>query len=101
MVFGRKLRASEIMSIWKQPHSIECFWRRLKTDLQIHKVRMQDREGVYAMVGIKVLAYLLMEHLSFQTGLAFHQIKIKAKREINICSFFSEHFHSLTVSKGL
>jgi hypothetical protein len=101
MVFGRKLRASEIMSIWKQHHSIECFWRRLKTDLQIHKVRMRDREGVYAMVGIKVVAYLLMEHLSFQTGLTFHQLKIQAKREIDICSFFSEHFHSLTASKGL
>lgn len=101
MVFGRKLRASEIMSIWKQHHSIECFWRRLKTDLQIHKVRMRGREGVYAMVGIKVVAYLLMEHLSFQTGLTFHQLKIQAKREIDICSFFSEHFHFLTASKGL
>jgi hypothetical protein len=101
MVFGRKLRASEIMSIWKQHHSIECFWRRLKTDLQIHKVRMRDREGVYAMVGIKVVAYLLMEDLSFQTGLTFHQFKIQAKREIDICSFFSEHFHSLMASKSL
>jgi hypothetical protein len=88
MVFGRKLRSSEIMSIWKQHHSIECFWRRLKNDLQIHKVRMRDREGVYAMVGIKFVAYLLMEHLSFETGLTFHQLKIKAKREIDICSFF-------------
>jgi len=64
MVFGRKLRASEIMSIWKQHHSIvfrvservkrglrECFWRRLKSVLQIHKVRKRDREGVYAMIG--------------------------------------------------
>ena len=50
MVFGRKLRASEIISIWKQHHSIKCFWRRLKTDLQIHKVRMRDREGVCAMI---------------------------------------------------
>jgi len=101
MVFGRKLRASEIMSIWKQHHSIECFWRRLKSDLQIHKVRMRDREGVYAMVGIKLIAYLLMEYLSFQTGLTFHQLKIQVKREIDICSFFSEHFHSLMVSKSL
>jgi len=101
MVFGRQLRACEIMSIWKQHHSIECFWRRLKSDLQIHKVRMRDREGVYAMVGIKVVAYLLMEHLSAQTGLTFHQLKIQAKREIDICSFFSEHFHSLMVSKSL
>lgn len=101
IAFGRKLRASEIISIWKQHHSIECFWRRLKSDLQIHKVRMRDRQGVYAMVGIKLVAYLMMEHLSFQTGLTFHQLKIQAKREIDVCSFFSEHFHSLMVSKSL
>jgi hypothetical protein len=101
MLFGKRLRAAEIMSIWKQHHSIECFWRRLKSDLQIHKVRMRDREGVYTMVGIKLVAYLLMEHLSFQTGLTFHQIKIQAKREIDVCYFFSEHFHSLMSSKSL
>ncbi len=101
MVFGRKLRASEIMSIWKQHHSIECFWRRLKSDLQIHKVRMRNREGVYTTICIKVVAYLLMEHLSAQMGLTFHQLKIQAKREIDVCSFFSEHFHSLMVSKAL
>lgn len=99
MVFGRQLRASEIISIWNQHHSIECFWRRLKTDLQIHKVKLQGRVGVYATICIKIAAYLLMEHLSFQTGLTFHQIKIKAKREIDVYSFFFEHFHSLIVSK--
>ena len=50
MAFGRKLRACEILSVWKQHHSIEQFWRRLKNDLQIHKVRMRGREGVHAMV---------------------------------------------------
>jgi ribonucleotide reductase alpha subunit len=95
MVFGKKLRASKIISIWRQHHSVECFWRRLKTDIQIHRVRMRSREGVYAMIGIKIVAYLLMEQLSFRTGLTFQQLKVRAKREIDIYSFFSEHFHSL------
>ena len=101
MVFGRKLRASEAISIWKQHHSIEQFWRRLKHDLQIHRMRLRERNGVYCMVGIKLIAYLVMEKLYAVTGLTFQQIKNCAKREIDICSFFSEHFHSLTVSKSL
>jgi hypothetical protein len=100
MVFGRKLRACEILSIWKQHHSIEQFWRRLKNDLQIHRIRLRGREGVYAMVAIKLLAYLVMEKLSALTRLTFHQLKNYAKRQIDLCSFFREHFHLFTIPQS-
>jgi len=100
MVFGRKLRACEILSIWKQHHSIEQFWRRLKNDLQIHRIRLRGREGVYAMVAIKLLAYLVMEKLSALTRLTFHQLKNYAKRQIDLCSFFREHFHLFTMPQS-
>ncbi len=100
MVFGRKLRACEILSIWKQHHSIEQFWRRLKNDLQIHRIRLRGREGVYAMVAIKLLAYLVMEKLSALTRLTFHQLKNYAKGHIDLCSFFREHFHLLTIPQS-
>ena len=90
---GRKLRGCEILSIWKQHHSIEQFWRSLKNDLQIHRIRLRARNGVYGMIAIKLLAYLLMERLSALTKLTFHQIKLYAKREINLWPFFCEHFH--------
>jgi hypothetical protein len=108
MVFGRKLRACEAISIWKQHHSIEQFWRRLKHDLQIHRVRLRNMgfrgyalRGVYGMVGIKLVAYLVMEKLYAMTGLTFQQIKKHTKREIDICSFFREHFHSFLVPQRL
>jgi hypothetical protein len=101
MVFGRKLRACEAISIWKQHHSIEQFWRRLKHDLQIHRVRLRNRNGVYGMVGIKLVAYLVMEKLYALTGLTFQQIKNHVKREIDICSFFREHFHLLPIPQRL
>ncbi len=101
MVFGRRLRACEAISIWKQHHSIEQFWRRLKHDLQIHRVRLRDRNGVYSMVGIKLIAYLVMENLYAMTGLTFQQIKNHAKREIDVCSFFREHFHLFPVPQRL
>ena len=34
MVFGKPLRACEILRIWSQHHGIEQFWRHLKTDLK-------------------------------------------------------------------
>jgi len=101
MVFGRKLRACEIISIWKQHHSIEQFWKRLKHDLQIHRMRLRDRQGVYGMIAIKLLAYLVMEKLSALMRLTFHEIMNHAKREIDLCSFFSEHFHLSIVPQRL
>jgi len=101
MAFGRKLRACEIISIWKQHHSIEQFWRRLKNDLQIHRMRLRSRQGVNGTVAIKLLAYLVMEKLSVLMGLTFHQMVNHAKREIDLCSFFSEHFHLATVAQRL
>ena len=101
MVFGRKLRACEAISIWKQHHSIEQFWRRLKYDLQIHRMRLRSRQGVYTTVAVKLVAYLVMEKVSSITRMTFQQVKNYAKREIDLCSFFSEHFHLFTVPQRL
>jgi len=101
MVFGRKLRACEAISIWKQHHSIEQFWRRLKYDLQIHRMRLRSRQGVYATVAVKLVAYLVMEKVSSMTRMTFQQVKNYAKREIDLCSFFSEHFHLFSVPQRL
>ena len=101
MVFGRKLRACEALSIWRQHNSIEQFWRRLKNDLQIHRMRLRGREGVYGMVAIKLLAYLVMEKISALAGTTFHQIKNYAKRHMDLYSFFVEHFHFSALPKHL
>lgn len=101
MVFGRKLRSCEALSIWKQHNSIEQFWRRLKNDLQIHRMRLRGREGTYGMIAIKLLAYLVMEKISALTGSTFHQIKNYAKRQMDLCSFFAEHFHFSALPKHL
>ena len=101
MVFGRKLRACEAISIWKQHHSIEQFWRRFKYDLQIHRMRLRSRQGVYATVAVKLVAYLVMEKVSAMTRMTFQQIKNYAKRDIDLCSFFGEHFHLFSVPQRL
>jgi hypothetical protein len=101
MVFGRKLRACEAISIWKQHNSIEQFWRRLKYDLQIHRMRMRSRQGTYAIVAVKLVAYLVMEKISSMTRTTFQQVKNYAKRDIQLRSFFGEHFHMFPVTQRL
>lgn len=93
MVFGRRLRSSEILHIWHQHHAIEQFWRHLKSIVGLKSMRLQGREGAYAGIAIKVLAYLLLADVSAATGLTFHQIiqNLSGQR----CLFFEimEHFH--------
>ncbi len=101
MVLGRKLRACEAISIWKQHNSIEHFWRRLKYDLQVHRMRMRSRQGVNATIAVKLVAYLVMEKVSAMTRMTFQQVKNYAKRDIDLCSFFHEHFHLFSVPQRL
>ena len=93
MVFGRRLRCAEILHIWHQHHAIEQFWRHLKSILGLKSMRLRGRDGAYAGVAIKVLAYLLLADVSAATGLTFHQILLKLSGQR--CLFFEimEHFH--------
>ena len=93
MMFGRKLRATEILSIWRQHHGIEQFWRALKTVLQIRQMRLRGREGVYATLAIKVIAYLFMLRVGRKCHLTLQQLQMEVSKQLDIEDFFSEHFH--------
>jgi hypothetical protein len=95
MSFGRALRACEVLNIWKQHHGIEEFWRALKTDCQIKKMRPILRQGAYIACAVKLLAYIAMNKISNQLGITIHQLKLKVRREIDVLNFFVEHFHML------
>ena len=59
MNFGqRPLRGAEIWHIWKQHHVIECFWKIMKSIVQIRLMHLQG-DGLYTALLIKVFAYLL------------------------------------------
>ena len=93
MMFGRKLRACEILAIWQQHHGIEQFWRALKTVLQIRQMRLRGRQGVYATLAIKVIAYLLMLRIGYYSHLTRQQIQMEVSKQLDIQHFFNEHFH--------
>ena len=93
MVFGRPLRAAEILHIWSQHHGIEQFWRHLKTDLRLSAMSLHHRNGAYGTLGIKVLSYLMIQQVSCSTRLTFHQIKLQLSGERQMLSNISAHFH--------
>jgi hypothetical protein len=92
MVFGRPLRAVEILSIWHQHHGIEQFWRHLKSQLQFHQMRLRGRNGAYAAMAVKVLSYLLLTHLTLATGLTFHQMVLVLSGQRALLGETIEHF---------
>ena len=93
LVFGKLLRSCEILRIWSQHHSIEQFWRYLKTDLQMSKMSSRGREGAYADIGVKVLSYLLLQDVSRSVRKTFHQIQLELSGQRHILSDLSKHFH--------
>ena len=92
LVFGKPLRSCEILRIWSQHHSIEQFWRYLKTDLQLSKMSSRGRKGAYTDIGVKVLSYLLLQDVSRSVRKTFHQIQLELSGQRHILSDLSKHF---------
>jgi Transposase DDE domain len=91
----RSMRGAEIWHIWKQHHQIECFWKLLKSVLQVRAMHLHG-DGLYAGLLIKVLAYLLA--MRIRTHRAFSkcsltQIMRKLSRDHDLRELLAEHFH--------
>lgn len=94
MVFGRPLRAAEILRIWRQHHGIEQFWKALKSGgVLVGKMSLRGRAGACATVAVKVLAYLLLQQIGRGENCTFRQAQMKARKYLDMGSFFTEHFH--------
>ena len=93
MVFGKPLRACEILRIWSQHHGIEQFWRHLKTDLKLSAMSLEGRHGAYANLGVKVMSYLLGQQVSRSVRKTFHQTQLELTGQRQMLSVLSKHFH--------
>ncbi|MCG9127307.1 hypothetical protein JT359_06850 [Candidatus Poribacteria bacterium] len=99
LVFGKSLRSCEILRIWSQHHSIEQFWRHLKTILKLSKMSLETRKGAYATLGVKVISYLLLQHVSQSVGKTLHQTQLELSGRRHILSDLSQHFHEQVQAK--
>ena len=101
MVFGKPLRACEILRIWSQHHGIEQFWAEyacgilhdLKTDLKLSAMSLEGRHGAYANLGLKVMSYLLGQQVSRSVRKTFHQTQLELTGQRQMLSTLSAHFH--------
>jgi hypothetical protein len=92
----RSLRGAEIWHIWKQPHVIECFWKTMKSIVQIRLMPLQG-DGLYTALLIKVFAYLLALRLQAQrifSKLTITEIMRNLRREEELRDFLMPHFHA-------
>ncbi len=93
LVFGKSLRACEILRIWSQHYGIEQFWRHLKIDLKLSKIGLRNQQGAYARLGIKVLSYLLLQNMSRLQHKTFHQIQLELTEKRKLLIELKKHFH--------
>ena len=98
-MFGKPLRACEILKIWTQHQGIEQYWRRLKTDLHLSSMSLEDREGAYANLGIKVMSYLLLLKMSMSTRCSFHQIQLRLTGQRDMLYEILTHFHDINTEE--
>jgi Transposase DDE domain len=92
----RSLRGAEIWHIWKQHHVIECFWKTMKSIVQIRFMHLQG-DGLYTAVLIKVFAYLLALRVQAQrifSKLTITEIMRNLRREEELRDFLMTHFHA-------
>jgi hypothetical protein len=60
IIVGRPLRSSEALHAFAFHHRIEEFWKLLKGTLDLGDIKLRDREGAHACVGIKLIGYLIV-----------------------------------------
>ena len=93
MVFGKPLRACEILKVWSQHHGIEQFWRHLKTDLNLSAMSLEGRQGAYANLGVKVINYPMLQRVKCWTRHTFHQGQLELSGQRQTLFEISAHFH--------
>jgi hypothetical protein len=89
------LRSVQMWRIWLAHNLIEQFWKILKSVLAIGSMRLRG-DGLYTGLLIKIMAYLLVTSVQNHPGfrhLSLTQIMRQLRRESDLLSLLSEHFH--------
>jgi hypothetical protein len=102
IIVGRPLRSSEALHAFAFHHRIEEFWKLLKDTLEVGEMHLQDREGAYACVGIKLISYLVVTMMKQQLRTLARFRHITINKIVSLCpkfvdmrQFFKEHFHAI------
>jgi hypothetical protein len=102
IIVGRPLRSSEALHAFAFHHRIEEFWKLLKDTLELGDMHLQDREGAYACVGIKLISFLVVNMMKHHLRKLKRFRKVTINKLVTLCpkfidmrQFFKEHFHDI------
>ena len=92
---NNSLRSVQMWRIWLAHNLIEQFWKILKSVLAIGLMRLRG-DGLYTGLLIKIMAYLWLTSLQNHSRLrhlSLTQIMRQLRRESDLFTLLSEHFH--------
>ena len=89
------LRTCEALRIWLNHAAVETFWKRLKHWLGLGKMQLQKREGAWAELCLRVLAYFLAMRLFDKQVSTLAQLYHWLRRQKTFRELICEHFHPL------
>ncbi|MCP4487556.1 MAG: hypothetical protein GY820_09605 [Gammaproteobacteria bacterium] len=102
IIVGRPLRSSEALCAFAFHHRIEEFWKLLKNTLELGEMHLRDREGAHACVGIKIIAYLVVNTMkqNLRKLKRFRNVTINklvrlCPKFVDVLKIFKEHFHGI------
>lgn len=106
MATGLSRRAHEVLRAYRQRAQIEAFWKRLKSILQIAKIRLATPKAFRGALICRVLTYLLVDELTRRLRRYPAFRKVTMEHTLHLCQRFSsilnwieEHFHEVTIEK--
>lgn len=102
IIAGRPLRSSEALCAFAFHHRIEEFWKLLKNTLELGEMHLRDREGAHACVGIKIIAYLVvntmkqnLRKLGRFRNVTINKLVRLCPKFVDVLQIFKEHFHGI------
>jgi hypothetical protein len=102
IVVGCPLRSCEALHAFSFHHRIEEFWKTLKGTFELGSMKLQERHGAHACVGIKIIGYIFVNMMkqNLRKLRAFRKVTINQLVElcpkfVDISSIFKEHFHEI------
>lgn len=89
---GRALRACEALRLWSNHHAVETFWKRLKSWLGLGQMQLQGREGAWAELALRGMAYVLALPLLGAPAPTLAQLRHELHRQGTFAQLVQEHF---------
>src|SRR5262245_60449179 len=89
---AQPLRTCEALRIWTNHQSVETFWKRMKQWLGLGKMQLQGREGAWADLTLRVLAYLFALPLLGPLAPSLAKLSHHLRRKASFAQLIYEHF---------